>query len=126
MKKEGFALLLLCGVILGSFLNLRYLRDFTGELGERVSEACMEAERENWIEAEETAAEAMDRWTGADKYTHIFIRHGEIDAVTDGFCTLMGAIRSRNGSSIYAAQLALRSRLAGLYEMERLLPGSIL
>ena len=126
MKKEWFALLLLSAVILGSVLNLRFLRGFTAELEERVAEACTEAEEENWAQAEEKAAEAMTRWTGSDKYTHVFIRHGEIDAVTDGFCTLIGAVRSRDQSAVYAARLALCSRLAGIYEMERLTPGSIL
>ena len=126
MKKEWFALLLLSGVILGSILNLRFLRGFTAELENRVTVACTEAEGGHWVQAEEQAAEAMARWTGSDKYTHVFIRHGEIDAVTDGFCTLIGAIRSRDPSTVYAARLALCSRLRGIYEMERLTPGSIL
>ena len=126
MKKEWFALLLLSGVILGSILNLRFLRGFTAELEDQVTDACTAAEGGNWAQAEEQAAEAMARWTGSDKYTHIFIRHGEIDAVTDAFCTFIGAIRSRNPDSLYSARLALSAHLAGIYEMERLTPGSIL
>ena len=126
MKKEWFALLLLLAVILGSVLNLRFLRGFTDDLERRVSAAWTAAEAEDWATAEEMAAETMDLWTDSDKYTHVFIRHGEIDAVTDAFCSFMGAIRSRDGSSIYAAQLALISHLSGIYEMERLTPGSIL
>ena len=126
MKKEGFALILLMAVILGSFLNLRYIRRFTGGLELEVREAWEAAQEEDWPLAEKRAAGSMERWTGADKYTHIFIRHGEIDAVTDGFCDLLGAVRSRDLSEVYAAQLALRCRLTGLYEMERLTPGSIL
>ncbi len=126
MKKEWFALLLLLGIILGSVLNLRFLRNFTQELGQEVAEAAEAGEQERWDAAEELAAVAMERWTEADKYTHVFIRHGEIDAVTDGFCSLLGAIRSQDHGSLYANQIALRSRLLGLYEMERLKPGSIL
>ena len=61
-----------------------------------------------------------------DKYTHVFIRHGEIDAVTDAFCSLLGAIKSRDTSDIFMAQLTLHSRLNELVEMERVTPGSIL
>ncbi len=126
MKKEWFALLLLLSIILGSAMNLRFLRDFTEELGQDVADAADAGGREDWASAETLASAAMERWTGADKYTHVFIRHGEIDAVTDGFCSLLGAIRSHDRGSLYSAQIALRSRLYGLYEMERLKPGSIL
>ena len=126
MKKEWLAVALLVSVILGSVLNLRFLKSFTLALDDRVSSAVSEAESGNWSNAEALAAEAMEAWTGMDKYTHVFIRHGEIDAVTDGFCSLLGTIRSRDSGSLYAAQLALRSRLAGLYGMERITPGSVL
>ena len=126
MKKELLALMLLLGVIWGSSENLRCLRRFTAELDRNVTSAVSEAEAEHWIDAEALAAHAMENWTDKELYTHIFIRHGEIDGVTDGFCTLLGAIRSQDKSAIYAAQLALRNRIAELYEMERVAPGSIL
>ena len=126
MKKEWFALLLLLGIILGSVLNLRFLRSFTGELEQQVADAAAAGEQEEWDAAEEMAASAMEYWMQKDKYTHVFIRHGEVDAVTDGFCSLLGAIRSHDQGSLYSTQIALRSRLYGLYEMERLKPGSIL
>ena len=126
MKKEWFALLLLAGILLGSAVNLRFLREFTGELEDMVAAAAEAAGEEKWETAAETAAQAMERWTCADRYTHVFIRHGEIDAVTDGFCSLLGAIRNRDRGSLYSAQLSLRARLIGLYEMEQVKPGSIL
>ena len=126
MKKEWFALLLLIAIIFGAALNLRFLRSFTEELEQDVADAADAGEREDWETAETIASASMEYWTGADKYTHVFIRHGEIDAVTDGFCSLLGAIRSQDHGSLYSAQIALRSRLLGLYEMERLKPGSIL
>ena len=52
MKKEWFALLLLLGIILGSVLNLRFLRNFTQELGQEVAEAAEAGEQERWDAAE--------------------------------------------------------------------------
>lgn len=126
MKKEWFAVALLVLVALGSFLNLRFLKTFTQELDEQVRYAVSEADSSRWANAENVAVEAMEAWTGMDKYTHIFIRHGSIDEVTDSFCALLGAIRSKDPASLFAAQLALRDRLMELYEMERVTPGSIL
>lgn len=126
MKKEWFAVALLVLVALGSFLNLRFLKAFTQELDEQVRFAVSKAESGRWTDAEGAASEAMEAWTGMDKYTHIFIRHGSIDEVTDSFCSLLGAIRSREPASLFSAQLALRDRLTELYEMERVTPGSIL
>ena len=126
MKKEGLAIAIILCVILGSVLNLRFLKSLIHELDAQISEAVAEAEAENWIAAEALASEGMTHWINMDKYTHIFIRHGEIDAVTDAFCSLLGAIKSRDASEIFKAQLALHSRLNELVEMERVTPGSIL
>lgn len=126
MKKEWLAVAILICVTLGSVLNLRFLKSFTQELDAQIGRAVFEAESENWTTAENMAADAMRDWTGMDKYSHIFIRHGEIDAVTDAFCAFLGTLRSRDTATLFAAQLALRNRLAELYEMERVTPGSIL
>ena len=126
MKKEGLAVAIILFVILGSVLNLRYLKSFIHDLDVQTNEAVSEAEAENWITAEELASDVMMQWIKMDKYTHVFIRHGEIDAVTDAFCSLLGAIKSRDTSEIFTAHLTLHSRLNELVEMERVTPGSIL
>ena len=126
MKKEVFALLLLVGILTGSVLNLRYLKRFTHELNQCVLSVVSAAEEGDWTTAESRASDAMELWTEADKYTHVFIRHNEIDAVTEEFCSLLGATRSRDCGALYTAQLTLAARLDSLYEMERFKPGSIL
>ncbi len=126
MKKEGLAITIILFVILGSVLNLRYLTSLIHELDAQTNEAVSEAEEENWTTSEALASDVMMQWMKMDKYTHVFIRHGEIDAVTDAFCSLLGAIKSRDTSDIFMAQLTLHSRLNELVEMERVTPGSIL
>ena len=126
MKKEGLAITIILFVILGSVLNLRYLTSLIHELAAQTNKAVSEAEAENWTTSEALASDVMMQWMKMDKYTHIFIRHGEIDAVTDAFCSLLGAIKSRDTSDIFMAQLTLHSRLNELVEMERVTPGIIL
>lgn len=126
MKKEGLAITIILFVILGSVLNLRYLTSLIHELDAQTNKAVSEAEAENWTTSEALASDVMMQWMKMDKYTHVFIRHGEIDAVTDAFCSLLGAIKSRETSDIFMAQLTLHSRLNELVEMERVTPGSIL
>ena len=126
MKKEGFALFLLIAIVFGSVINLHYLKSLSFELIQSVVSASAEADLGNWEEAEAQAAAAMGRWTGSDKYTHVFVRHGEIDAITEDFCAVLGAIRGRETGELYASRLSLVSRLENLYEMERFKAGSIL
>lgn len=126
MKKEGFALLLLVAVLVGSALNLRYLKGLSGTLSQQVESVSSAAEQGDWETAENLALASMDLWTGTDKYTHIFIRHGEIDAITDDYCTLLGAIRNQDIGVLSTARLMLLNRFASLYEMERFKAGSIL
>ncbi len=126
MKKEWLAVTLLISVSLGSFLNLRFLRSFTQDLQAQMEEAVEQADLGNWSVADALASQAMEDWTCMDKYTHIFIRHDSIDAVTDGFCSLLGTIRIRDAAALVPIQLMLRGRLTELYEMERVTPGSIL
>lgn len=126
MKKEWFAVILLLLVALSAVLNLRYLKSCTQRLDAQVAEAVSQADSGHWAAAEDLARSAMRNWSEMDRYTHIFIRHGIIDEVSNDFCSLLGTLRSKDAGSLFAAQLTLRSHLAELYEMERIKPGSIL
>ena len=73
----------------------------------------------------EHARAARELWDARATYAGIFIRHSEIDAVSDGFYALTGALESdepRSARTIYAA---LAEHVDSLYEMERLTLGSI-
>ena len=66
-----------------------------------------------------------DFWLGADGYTHIFIRHSEIDSTTDAFFELMSDVRSGDAQSASGAYEKLAAHLDSLYTMERVTLGSI-
>ena len=126
MKRELGALILLLALFGAAAFNIRAADRLTDEIETHLgrSEKALLAGDRAYAETELEAA--LRIWRSAEHYTHIFIRHGEIDAVTDTFCSLLGAIKSRDTSDIFMAQLTLHSRLNELVEMERVTPGSIL
>ena len=77
MKKEGLAIAIILCVILGSVLNLRYLKAFIHELDDQTSKAVSEADAGNWTSAEALASEAMKHWIKMDKYTHVLSGMGK-------------------------------------------------
>ena len=75
--------------------------------------------------AEEVLSKAADEWLGTDGYTHIFIRHSEIDSTTDAFFELMSDVRSGDAESAAGSYEKLLAHLSSLYTMERVTLGSI-
>lgn len=75
--------------------------------------------------AEQELENAAQDWLGADGYTHIFIRHSEIDSTTDAFFELMSDVRSGDAQSASGAYEKLAAHLDSLYTMERVTLGSI-
>lgn len=85
MKREIAAGLVLLLLAIGSWFNLNYLREFTGGLEEQLALSRAYCYAGRFDLAEEVLSKAADEWLGADSYTHIFIRHSEIDSTTDAF-----------------------------------------
>ena len=99
-------------------------RGFTGELAGTVESSRAAFEDADYGRAEALLRGALSEWEGAEGYTHIFIRHSEIDATADAFCAALGSVAARDASAAGDYE-ALIYRLRGLYGMERLTPGSI-
>lgn len=126
MKKELFALLLLLGLGIGACFNLRHLRQFTDSLSTQLDSIHTAAQQENWDSAAAESEALLDRWTAANGYTHIFIRHSEIDSMTDAICALISAAYGSDAGELEGNYRNVSEKLHGLYGMERLTPGSIL
>ncbi len=125
MKKELVALLLLLLILAGNIWNQRRLDRLTVGLDRLTEEAFASARDGRWQEAEEAAGQAAQIWTEAGNYTHIFIRHTDIDALTAAFCDYRGAIAGRENGEIYAVYLRLSTGIRSLQSMEKLSAGSI-
>jgi len=118
MKKAAVAGALLLGMLVLSFWNIRYLDRFTDELtaGVELSRArCREGDLSG---ARRVLGEAKELWSSARGYTHIFIRHAEVDAAADAFCELFSALESENGEGAEGAYERLLYHIRCIDEME--------
>lgn len=125
MKRELAAAAVLILLLAGSWWNLKYLRDFTGGLSETLDLSRAYCKAGQFELAEQELEKAAQDWLGADGYTHIFIRHSEIDSTTDAFFELMSDVRSGDAQSASGAYEKLAAHLDSLYTMERVTLGSI-
>lgn len=125
MRRELAAGTLLLCLIAASLLNLRHLHGLTDELCSLVEASQSACEAGSFKKAEVLLRSAMDSWESAEGYTHIFVRHSEIDSATDAFCELLGDVSARDPAAAAGSYEKLLSHLRGLYTMERLTPGSV-
>lgn len=125
MKRELAAGTLLALLIAGAWWNIRAVDRLTGEIMAGLDTAQAAEARGQPEEAREALDKALKRWLEADRYTHIFIRHAEIDATADAFYELQSQLLSGEGDSS-AAYDKLRYHLESIRQMEHPSLGSIL
>ena len=125
MKRELAAGTLLALLIAGAWWNIRAVDRLTGEIMAGLDTAQAAEARGQPEEAREALDKALKRWLEADRYTHIFIRHAEIDSTADAFYELQSQLLSGEGDSS-AAYDKLRYHLESIRQMEHPSLGSIL
>lgn len=101
MKKEAAAVVLLLLLIAGSCLNLKTLDALIYGIEDRLYLSQSEADAGNTDRAERELENAWKLWLDADGYTHIFIRHAEIDAISDAFCELLQTLPDGDAQPAY-------------------------
>ena len=125
MKKELAAAALLLLILCVSLWNVRHLSLLTDELGSRTGLALSAAESGNWAAAEAASDTLLRRWQDAETYVQVFIRHPDIDAVSDALVSLAGAVRSRDADACRMAAFSISSRLHSIRKSETPSLGSI-
>ena len=125
MKKESAAAALLILLLALSLWSIRRVDRTVEEIEEHLqySEKAALGGDSPYAEAELEAA--LRLWHAADRYTHVFIRHPEIDSANDAFYTLMQLLRAGEGRSLTAAYDQLRYHLEGIASMEHIRLGSV-
>ena len=118
MKKTiGAAVLML--ILLGiSAWNIHFLDGFTNRLEEQIEQS-----RACWLSGDMDGARdalnsALDDWHGTEIYTHVFIRHAEVDAVTDAFYDAMAALSGDETSAAGCQFDRLEAHLHSIDSME--------
>ena len=118
MKKELIAALIILGLLVGSIVNLWYLKGLVDEISFHLAKATQACIAEDSVSADQEVNNALQIWLNADDYTHIFIRHSEIDAASDIFYDILSAINSNEHSSAQATIEQLTYHLNSIYTME--------
>ena len=125
MKKEIIALLLLVLLFTASLFNIWYFDRLCMDIAGEVNASSDALERGDMDAAQEHLNSALHTWLDADSYTHIFIRHPEIDSTADAFYEL-GQALEENSESCRAAYDKLLYHLESIRTMEHLRFGSIM
>ena len=118
--------LLLLLILAGCLYNIRCVDRLTAELLTLTEDALTFSEAGDYASAAERAEKAAALWAEKDGYTHIFIRHSEIDSATDAFCDYLGAIYAREPGEIRGCCQKLGAHLRSIAGMEHITFGSVL
>lgn len=125
MNREICAYLLLLALFLGSLYNIHVMDTKIGSLRTEVEKAYESAQNGDFEDAERQLRSAADRWLDMDEYTHIFIRHTEIDSATDAFFDMLSDIASKDAEGVEGSYRKLDAHLQSLITIEHLSFGSI-
>ena len=125
MSRELAAGALLLLLVTGAWWNIHAVDTLTREIMGDLDVSQAAEEQGDHPAAQAALNKALNRWLDADSYTHIFIRHAEIDSTADAFYELQAQLLSGEGDSS-AAFDKLRYHLDSIQRMEHPSLGSIL
>ncbi|NLT12812.1 MAG: DUF4363 family protein [Clostridiales bacterium] len=125
MKKEIIIGCLLVIMLAAAFVNIHYLNKLTDDITHLIEESGAYAEKSDWVQAEQKAEEAAKRWSDSESYTHLVLRHSELESTTDAIYGYMERIYAREKESAKGAAQAAISRLKSISSIEKIKPGSI-
>ncbi len=125
MKREIAAYILLIALLAGSLYNIHAMDTLIGGLRTQVDAAYRSAKEGDFYNAKSLLEGAAEQWEELDGYTHIFIRHTEIDSATDAFFDMLSDIAEENSKSLEGSYRKLDAHLESLITIEHISIGSI-
>jgi len=120
MKKELAALFVLVLVFAVSLVNIHFLNRLTGNIVSLVEQADTFIREENWERARDRAEKALKRWENSDAYTHIVLRHSEIESASVALGDLIKEIYAENAGAARGAARSAVARMRSIASVERL------
>ena len=126
MKKELIAAVLLAVIFAGVMLNIRASEKIVSSLMSEVDAAYAQLKSGDSESAAETLDKAIERWLMLDGYTHIFIRHSEINSTTEAFFQFKSDIGSGDADAAEGSYGLLSETLRSIMTMEQISLGSIM
>lgn len=125
MKKELIAAVLLAVIFAGVMLNIRASERIVSSLMSEVDAAYAQLKGGDNESAVKTIDRAIERWLTLDGYTHIFIRHSEINSTTEAFFQFKSDIGSGDADAAEGSYGLLSETLRSIMTMEQISLGSI-
>jgi hypothetical protein len=123
--KEIFVGCFLILMLTAAVVNIRCLTRLTGRVTELIEEAERLASRENWSGAAEKAEEATRYWENSDTYTHLVLRHSELESATDAIYDFLEQVYAREKGGAKGAAEAAKARLKSICSIEKIRLGSV-
>lgn len=125
MKKELIAAVLLAVIFAGVMLNIRASEKIVSSLMSEVDAAYAQLQCGDNESAVKTIDRAIEHWLTLDGYTHIFIRHSEINSTTEAFFQFKSDIGSGDADAAEGSYGLLSETLRSIMTMEQISLGSI-
>ncbi len=125
MKKEITATALLVVLFIGVLVNIRVSERLAHELTDEVSSAYESLKNGDTALAKQQTDAAIEHWLSLDGYTHIFIRHSEINSTTEAFFQFKSDVYSGDADAADGSYGLLKETLGSLMTMEQVSIGSI-
>jgi len=126
MRREIFAIALLVLLFVGALYNISFIDNMAYTLENEVTAAAEYARSGDFDKAKSIIDSASSHWLSLDGYTHIFLRHSEIDSVTDAFFELRTSLSEEDSDAFEGSYGLLMAHLESIRTMEHLRLGSIL
>ena len=125
MLKEIITVCLLVLMLTAALLNIHYLNVLTEDITVLISESKNAAVAGDWGKAATTVKHAEMLWDDKTGYTHVILRHSEIDTVSDALYDFISCINERDVKASGAAADKVIYHLDSIYKMEQVRFGSI-
>lgn len=123
-REKGAGLLLLLLIALSAW-NIQKAERLCRDIDAKLCAAEEAAGLNDYESAERAVDAALSLWLDAESYTHIFIRHVEIDACSDIFYEALEAVTAKEPEDTAVSIAKLRYHLESIATMERVSFGSI-
>ena len=125
MKKEIIAVVLLLLLFAGVLVNIRINESIVSSLMHEVDLSYESLKNGDGNKAARQLDNAIEHWLELDGYTHIFIRHSEINSTTDAFYGFRSDVGSGDSGSAQGSYGLLKETLLSLMTMEQISLGSV-
>lgn len=125
MKKEIVAALLLLLIFSGVLINIRINERIVSSLINEVDMSYENLKNGNEDKAMQQLDTAIEHWLNLDGYTHIFIRHSEINSTTEAFYGFRSDVGSGDADAANGSYGLLKETLLSLMTMEQISLGSV-